>query len=74
MMQERKHQQHEENNDSQLDIPANANTGKHINFLDTEDQSSVDRESGQTDKETTERQKQWKEGLEEGKKAREQNS
>lgn len=55
--------------DRHLDIPSEANRDKHINFLDAEDTSGDD-DSGRKDKETEERQRQWKEGIEAGKKAR----
>jgi hypothetical protein len=54
--------------DRHLDIPQEANRDKHINFLDVEDTSNQN--SNRKDKETEERQKQWKQGIEEGKKAR----
>ena len=61
--------QNPQDKDRHLDVPAEANRDSHINFMDledTEDNSS----SRHKDSETTERQKQWKEGLEEGRKSR----
>lgn len=54
--------------DRHLDIPAEASRDKHINFLDDTDLGSGG--SRYDDKDLKERQKQWKEGLEEGQKAR----
>jgi hypothetical protein len=53
--------------DRHLDIPQESNRDKHINFLDIEDPGN---DSRRKDKDTEERQKQWQEGIEEGKKAR----
>jgi hypothetical protein len=63
----------EKNTDPRLDIPAEANREKHLNFLDAEDKTSAENVSdsdhfGST-KEDEERRKEWKQGLEEGKKA-----
>lgn len=58
-------------NDPQLDVPSEANTGKHINFLDIEDDDQ-NTNANRKDEKTEERQKQWKQGLEEGKRARDQ--
>lgn len=58
--------------DVALDVPAEANTEKHINFLKEEEDSSS--KTGATvDAFTAERQKQWQEGLEAGKQARNEN-
>ena len=58
--------------DPNLDVPSEANRTKHINFLDVEEGSST--ETGiNADDFDAERQKQWKEGLEEGKRARQNN-
>jgi hypothetical protein len=56
--------------DPHIAIPSEANTTKHINFLDAEsnDNDTTDRR----DDETKERQRQWREGLEEGRKANNQ--
>lgn len=54
--------------DRHLDVPQEANRDKHINFLDIED--TGDQNRNKKDEETEARQKQWKEGLEEGKRAR----
>ena len=56
--------------DPHLDTPAEANTQEHINFLDIESPGGGDRGNNRKDKETEERQKQWREGIEEGRKAR----
>ena len=55
--------------DRHLDIPSEANRDKHINFVDLE--SGDNDRNNRNDKETEERQRQWREGIEEGKKARE---
>jgi|GEM_PF-1442103 len=49
-----------------IDTPSEANTTKHINFTDKE---AGDIKSGEVKKDdgTRERQKQWRQGLEEGK-------
>lgn len=60
--------------DRHLDAPAEANTEKHINFLDTEDQEDSESSDRRKDKATEERQKQWRDGLEEGKRANRQDS
>ena len=59
--------------DRHLDIPQEARRDKHINFLDIEDPGSENNKGHRKDKETEERQKQWKEGIEEGKRARREN-
>ncbi len=65
----------EENNlpqdkDRHLDVPQEANRDKHINFIDIEDPSSGrNRRDKRKDHVTEERQKQWKQGIEEGKRA-----
>ena len=53
--------------DPNLDIPAEANRGKHANFLDTapEGDSKAD-EPSEVDKR---RQRRWKEGIKEGENA-----
>ena len=67
-MKERNEEAQQQPNDPNLDIPAEANRGKHINFMEAEEESS--RKTGNdTDDFAAERQKQWKEGLEEGKEA-----
>lgn len=63
--------------DKRLDIPAEANREKHINFLDAEERTgsgneSDDKRFGST-KEDADRRKQWEQGLEEGRKAAKQN-
>ncbi len=67
----------ENNNDKRLDIPAEANQEKHINFMDAEERTASENISdndrfGST-KEDEERRRQWQQGLEEGRKAAEQN-
>ena len=69
-MKEKAEGQLPQDKDPHLDVPAEANTDKHINFLDAEDTGNEDDTTGRKDKETEERQKQWKEGLEEGKRIR----
>ena len=56
--------------DPNLNIPSEANTQKHINFLDVEEESEG-RTSKQRDDFSEERQKQWKEGIAKGKEERE---
>ncbi len=67
----------EDNKDPRLDIPAEANREKHINFMDAEERTSTenisdDNRFGST-KEDEERRKQWQQGLEEGRKAAQNN-
>jgi hypothetical protein len=57
--------------DTRLDIPSEANREKHINFMEAEERASggsADDQSGST-KEDKERRKEWEQGLEEGRKA-----
>ena len=67
----------ENNNDKRLDIPAEVNREKHINFMDAEEKTASenvsDRDRFGSSKEDQERRKQWQEGMEEGRKAAEQN-
>ena len=58
--------------DPNLDIPAEASRTKHINFMDVEDESAGSSRRNKDDW-AEDRQKQWKEGLEEGKQAFENN-
>ena len=58
--------------DKQLDTPSEANTEKHVNFLDAEETSGNTRQAGQT-KEDKDRQKEWEQGLEEGRKGANKN-
>lgn len=53
--------------DRHLDGPSESNREKHINFREVEDESS---ENFVLDKNSTDRQKQWKEGIKEGEEAR----
>jgi hypothetical protein len=64
-MEEKKEQ---EKIDPNLDIPAEANRGKHINFLDIE--MDNDEKKKTEDDFSKERHKQWEEGIAEGKKDR----
>ena len=57
-----------QDSDRHLDVPAEANRDKHHNYLADGDEEATDKNS-----KLTERQKQWKEGLEEGREAREHN-
>lgn len=50
--------------DRHLDVPSEANRDKHINFLETEEDN---KDRNRKDADISERQKQWKEGIEEGK-------
>ena len=51
--------------DRHLDVPAEANRDRHHNYL-----ADMEEETADDDRKLTDRQKQWKEGLEEGRKAR----
>lgn len=64
-MEQKKYRQ----TDPALDVPAEANTEKHINFLKEEEEGT----NGVTVNTNTshERRKEWKEGLEEGREAEE---
>ena len=62
-------QQPDQPKDIALDVPAEANMEKHINFLEVEEESQT-KTGFNADNFASERQKQWKEGLEEGEKAR----
>jgi hypothetical protein len=67
-MKERNEEPQQQPLDGNLDIPAEANREKHINFREVEEESS--RKIGiNADDFAAERQKQWKKGLEEGKEA-----
>ena len=70
MKESNKRQQQPE--DPNLDIPAEANRSKHINFLEVEEDSST-KTGVNADDFAAERQKQWKEGLQEGKEAHRNN-
>ena len=69
-MKENNENQRPQDKDRHLDIPQEANQDKHINFLDIEDNNYGSGGSGNKDRETEERQQQWREGIEEGKRAR----
>ena len=59
--------------DQNLDIPSEANQNKHINFMEVEEDSST-KTGINADDFAAERQKQWKEGLQEGEAARRNNA
>jgi len=59
--------------DKQLDTPSEANTEKHVNFLNAEGTSGNNRQADQT-KEEKDRRKEWEQGLEEGRKAATENN
>jgi hypothetical protein len=56
--------------DPQLDTPAEANTEKHINFLEVEEKSVGRREKDNRDDFADDRKKQWEQGLKEGEEER----
>ena len=58
--------------DPNLDTPAEANRTKHINFIDVENENASTSRNDKDDW-VEDRQKQWKEGLVEGKEAFENN-
>lgn len=64
--------QQTEPKDIALDVPAEAATEKHINFLKEEEDSSA-KVGFNADSFATERRKQWQEGLKEGEEARQHN-
>ncbi|HTM93885.1 MAG TPA: hypothetical protein VL095_15795 [Flavisolibacter sp.] len=53
--------------DRRLDTPSESNREKHINFREVEEESSG---NYMIDKSSTDRQKQWKEGIQEGEEKR----
>jgi phosphoribosyl-AMP cyclohydrolase len=63
----------QEQPDPHLDIPAESNREKHINFMEVEEESAG--KTGETRKEdfSRERGEQWKKGIEEGERARQDN-
>ena len=67
----------ENNKDPRLDVPAEANREKHINFMDAEEKTAAGNVSEEdrfgSTKEDTERRKEWQQGLEEGRKAAQNN-
>ncbi|HEU4551266.1 MAG TPA: hypothetical protein VFS25_00465 [Chitinophaga sp.] len=71
-MEERKDKPLPQEKDRHLDVPAEANRDKHINFpsLD-EDGDTGQEEPPRPDKATEERQKKWKETLDTDKEQRE---
>ena len=66
-MKEREETRLPQDKDPHLDIPAEANTQEHINFLEAEENTSA---QDRKNEETEERQKQWQQGIEEGNKER----
>jgi hypothetical protein len=56
--------------DRHLDVPSEANRDRHFNFLEEDENTEEIGEHDFTKEEIEERQRKWKEGLEEGKKAR----
>jgi hypothetical protein len=67
----------EDKKDKRLDTPSEANREKHINFMDAEEKTATenvsdDKRFGGT-KEDAERRKQWEQGIEEGRKAAQNN-
>jgi hypothetical protein len=60
--------------DPHLDIPAEANREKHINFMEAEEQGNEESRNRNEEEFMERRQKEWKEGLEEGRKEREENN
>lgn len=60
--------QNPQDKDRQLDIPSEANRDKHINFREAEAGDAG--AAGEVDETTRERQRQWREGIEAGKRAR----
>jgi hypothetical protein len=65
-------EQQQQPNDPNLDIPAESNRTKHINFMDVEDESAT-KTGINNDDWAADRQKQWKKGLQEGREAFENN-
>lgn len=68
----------QEGQDKRLDIPAEANREKHLNFMEAEekagsDNTADDKSFGHT-KEDEARREQWQRGLEEGRNAAAQNN
>ena len=70
-MEKRTNEPLPEPKDPSLDVPAEANTEKHIDFLDIEDPVNEGNSGDRQDQQTKERQKEWREGLEEGRRAKE---
>jgi len=70
-MQEDKNNILPQDKDRHLDVPAEARRDNKINFLET-DETDNDNDRPRVDDETKERQRQWKEGLEEGKRLRDE--
>ena len=67
-MNQRDNDQRREGTDPQTDVPAEANTTKHINFLDDESNDNNENRARRDDA-VKERQRQWREGLEQGRRA-----
>jgi len=59
--------------DKRLDIPAEANTEKHINFMEAEEKGAENRSDDNQfghSKDDEKRREEWQKGLDEGEKAR----
>ncbi|HYH16303.1 MAG TPA: hypothetical protein VD794_13835, partial [Flavisolibacter sp.] len=56
--------------DPSLDVPAEANREKHINFLEIEEDNGTRSGNDNVDDFATERRKEWERGIAEGKEAR----
>ena len=69
-MKEREENNLPQDKDRHLDTPAEARQDKHINFLEVEENGNENAGDNRKDKETEDRRKQWKQGLQEGKEAR----
>jgi hypothetical protein len=67
-------QRKEKKIDPNLDTPSEANRQKHINFLDVENDVEEEQNRKRNDEFSEERQKQWKEGIAEGKEARDKDA
>jgi hypothetical protein len=65
-MKDRNEQQKPQDVDRNLDIPSEASTEKHINFLDEEDNNNSNRDWQGSDRFVEERRKEWQKGLSEG--------
>lgn len=69
-MNNRKDNEQEQPKDINLDVPSEANTQKHVNFRE-QDENDTQNSSSQNSQENTDqsRRAEWQEGLEEGKNA-----
>jgi hypothetical protein len=59
--------------DIHLDTPSEANREKHINFREAEETTNDSTDSDAIDEFAKERKEEWDRGIEQGKKAREEN-